>query len=145
MTDRYVIAYDGSDPSRDALEYAIEHFPDAELVVVHVVEVLEGYWTAYADFEELSEAGHPAADQIQKKGERVIEEARELASEHGRDVETVLQAGDPARRIVSEAEDVNADGIVIGSHGRTGGSRVLFGSVAENVVRRAPVPVTVVR
>ncbi len=35
--------------------------------------------------------------------------------------------------------------IVIGSHGRTDGSRILLGSVAEKVVRRSPVPVTVVR
>jgi nucleotide-binding universal stress UspA family protein len=43
------------------------------------------------------------------------------------------------------AEDHDVDGIVMGSHGRSGISRVLLGSVAETAVRRAPCPVTIVR
>ena len=49
------------------------------------------------------------------------------------------------REIIGFAEDNDVSHIVIGSHGRTGASRVLLGSVAQTVVRRAPTPVTVVR
>jgi nucleotide-binding universal stress UspA family protein len=60
-------------------------------------------------------------------------------------VETATVLGRPARAIVEYAEEEVVDAIVIGSHGRDGVARLLPGSVAETVVRRSPVPVTVVR
>jgi nucleotide-binding universal stress UspA family protein len=60
-------------------------------------------------------------------------------------VETRLLEGEPASSIVDLARDVGADLIVIGSHGRTGLSRVLMGSVAEHVVRKAGCPVLTVK
>src|SRR5437016_7879524 len=56
-----------------------------------------------------------------------------------------LLAGDPASAIVEAAEQENADLIVIGTHGRTGLTRLLMGSVAEAVVRRAKCPVLTVK
>jgi len=53
--------------------------------------------------------------------------------------------GRPTKVIVEYADDHDIDQIVMGSHGRSGMSRILLGSVAEIVVRRASVPVTVVR
>ena len=57
--------------------------------------------------------------------------------------ETVV--GRPARTIVDYAEQEDVDAVVVGSNGREGISRILLGSVAETVVRRSPVLVTVVR
>lgn len=54
-------------------------------------------------------------------------------------------SGDPAIEIVKQAAAVEADLIVLGTHGRTGIKRLLLGSVAENVVRTASCPVFVVR
>lgn len=56
-----------------------------------------------------------------------------------------LLVGDPATAIVEAAESENADMIVIGTHGRTGLTRLLMGSVAEAVVRRAKCPVLTVK
>jgi nucleotide-binding universal stress UspA family protein len=56
-----------------------------------------------------------------------------------------LEGGDPATEIARAAQEWPADIIVMGSHGRGGISRVLLGSVAEQVVRHAPCPVLVVR
>jgi universal stress protein A len=56
-----------------------------------------------------------------------------------------LTMGDPAGEIVRLAGDENAEMIVLGTHGRTGLSRVLMGSVAEAVVRHATCPVLVYR
>jgi len=53
--------------------------------------------------------------------------------------------GRPAREITDELESGEYDHVVMGSHGRSGVSRILLGSVAETVLRRSPVPVTVVR
>lgn len=52
-----------------------------------------------------------------------------------------LKTGEPARVILEEAEALGAELIVMGTHGRTGIDRVLFGSVAEKVVRASPCPV----
>jgi nucleotide-binding universal stress UspA family protein len=59
-------------------------------------------------------------------------------------VETLVQRGDPVTEILRMAEDGASDLIVMGTHGRSGIKRALLGSVAENVVHRAPCPVLVV-
>lgn len=56
-----------------------------------------------------------------------------------------LLVGDPATAIVEAAEQESVDLIVIGTHGRTGLTRLLMGSVAENVVRKAKCPVLTVK
>ncbi len=56
-----------------------------------------------------------------------------------------LLVGEPAREILRFAESNKIDLIVMGSHGRTGLSRLLTGSVAEAVIRRSPVPVLTVK
>ncbi len=61
----------------------------------------------------------------------------EVPGESDTTVRTVHEVGHPARTVVNH--------VVVGSHGREGVSRLLLGSVAEKIVRRSPVPVTVVR
>ncbi len=56
-------------------------------------------------------------------------------------VEHRLCRGDAATEIIDLAQDIKADLIVMGTHGRTGVGRLLMGSVAEAVLRRAPCPV----
>ncbi len=60
-------------------------------------------------------------------------------------VEHVVKEGDPAIEILRVAEETHCDLIVMGTHGRTGLGRVLMGSVAEQIVRRACCPVLTVR
>jgi nucleotide-binding universal stress UspA family protein len=52
-----------------------------------------------------------------------------------------LEEGTPAAEILRVAQQIHADLIVLGTHGRTGLTRLLMGSVAEQVVRQAPCPV----
>jgi len=56
-----------------------------------------------------------------------------------------IRSGSPWREIVDEARKLPADLIVVGTHGRTGAARLLFGSQGEQVLRHAPCPVLVVR
>jgi nucleotide-binding universal stress UspA family protein len=56
-----------------------------------------------------------------------------------------LAEGDPAGEIIRLAEETDCDLIVMGTHGRKGLGRLLMGSVAENVMRRAPCPVLTVK
>ena len=60
-------------------------------------------------------------------------------------VESVVRFGDPAQEIVREAEQFDADLIAMPARGRTGVSRLIFGSVAEQVACRAPMAVAIVR
>jgi universal stress protein A len=60
-------------------------------------------------------------------------------------VEHRLEYGDPAKMILEVAQEIGADLIVMGTHGRTGLRRLLMGSVAERIVRTASCPVLTVR
>jgi nucleotide-binding universal stress UspA family protein len=60
-------------------------------------------------------------------------------------ITTVTYTGFPHVEIINSAKEVNADMIVMGTHGRTGLSHVLLGSVAERVIRTSDIPVLTVR
>ena len=77
--------------------------------------------------------------------EAMLEDYRDTATARGIEAETILTTGKPARRILETVETNDVDHIVMGSRGRSGFGRVLFGSVAETVTRRASVPVAIVR
>ena len=61
------------------------------------------------------------------------------------EVETIVVKGVPFNEIINASTEIGADLVVIGTHGRTGISHVMLGSVAEKVVRKAPCPVLTVR
>ncbi|WP_027192422.1 universal stress protein [Fundidesulfovibrio putealis] len=63
----------------------------------------------------------------------------------GADAEGKVLVGYPAEEILNMAEDENADLIIMGTHGRTGIDRILFGSVAEKVVKSSTCPVLTIR
>lgn len=132
---------DGSESAEEALTYAIENDPDADIVVSHVIDVT-AVTTAAGPAVVLDDKVAEAAEAHAKN---VFERAHELADAAGHegDLDTAMDEGDPAAAIVSRAE--NVDAVVMGSQGRDGAARLLLGSVAETVVRRASVPVTVVR
>lgn len=58
--------------------------------------------------------------------------------------ETIVISGDPAERVLDTARGLDADLIVMGTHGRRGLSHLVLGSVAERVVRESPTPVLTV-
>ena len=143
MADHVLVPMDASTMAERALAFALEEHPNARITVVHVINPLEDAYVAsdddlYAQFSALKEAAR-------RRAENLFEEVEETAAAAGREVETELVIGQPARLIVELAEDRDADQIVIGSHGRSGVARILLGSVAETVSRRSPVPVTIVK
>jgi nucleotide-binding universal stress UspA family protein len=142
MTNRILVPVDGSEPSDDALEFALDRFPEATVTVVYVVDPMVDYSRRRA-YPGYAGPGEFATEV--EKGESVLEEVTDRYGGSGAHLETEIVMGRPARAIVEFAEANEVDGIVLGSHGCDGTARVLLGSVAEAVVRRAPVPVTVVR
>jgi nucleotide-binding universal stress UspA family protein len=82
---------------------------------------------------------------LESEGEAALDRVEELADGTNVLVEGTIVDGSPAPRIVEHAEQIDCDLVVMGSLGRSGVDRLLLGSVAERVVRSAPVPVLTVR
>ncbi len=142
MSERILVPMDDSEPAVDALTYALESYPDSTVEVFTVVDITDG---GYVDGAGLSWAHDDLQAAAEERGEAILETARDIAAEHGVDIETEQTIGTPTRAIVDRCASGDFDAVVIGSHGREGAPRVLLGSVAEMVVRRSPIPVTVVR
>ncbi|WP_049936739.1 universal stress protein [Haloplanus natans] len=142
MVKRLLVPIDGSDPADAALEFALEEYPDADITLLSVIDPTD---VGYGSIEAAPSTFEHLQENAEERTQNVLDEASNRAAEYGIDVTTETVIGMPSRAIVEWAENKDMDGIVIGSHGRKGVTRVLLGSVAESVVRRSPVPVTVVR
>jgi nucleotide-binding universal stress UspA family protein len=142
MGRRILVPVDGSEQSRDACAFAIEEYPDSELVLLHVINPAEAGYSAQASIPSFSEEWYEHA---KEEAAELFEEVRSEASEAGVEVSSDTVVGKPSRSIVEYADENDIDQIVMGSHGRSGVTRILLGSVAESVVRDASVPVTVAR
>ncbi len=141
MGKRILVPVDGSEQAHEACAFVVREFPDAELVLLHVVNPAEAGYSAQASIPSFSEEWY---DQQREQAEDLFEAVETDVPEEV-DVSSDIEVGKPVAVIVEHAENEDVDQIVMGSHGRSGVSRVLLGSVAETVVRRSPVPVTVVR
>jgi len=150
MSKRILVAVDGSEEAAEALRFAADEWPDADLTALHVINPADSATGADGGFPGASDQWYESAKQ---RGKRTLSEATGAVD---RNVETRLEVGRPTKTILGVAggeKPVGGDDeagepfdhLVLASRGRTGLSRVLLGSVAEGVVRRAEVPVTVVR
>ncbi|MFN9367843.1 MAG: universal stress protein [Planctomycetia bacterium] len=107
----------------------------ARLLIVHVEEPP----LAYGGGELYYGLPEPSSERILKMLEDVKPADPAVPFAHR------LTMGDPAAEVIRIAADEGAEMIVLGTHGRTGFGRLLMGSVAEAIVRRAPCPVLVYR
>ena len=128
---------DYSDSSFNALKYAIEMTikDSAVLFLMHVFNY------GGLKFEtEHSPDSETIAIMEKKLRNNIPQEMRHLIK-----VETLITVGTPVEVILTVARDKKADLIVMGTHGRTGITQKLIGSVMERVVRNAPCPVLCIR
>lgn len=134
---------DFSEGALSALPYAVDMAKSygAKLYMLHIIydiATASGWYVPHVSFDEMYkdlEAG--AKKELERFG---LEERKDL-----KDVELVVIRGVPYEEILKFAQEKGIDLIVIGTHGRKGLDRVLFGSTAERVVRNAPCPVLTVR
>jgi nucleotide-binding universal stress UspA family protein len=128
---------DFSESSRPAFELACALARDysAALVVTHVVPPTSAFAVDGIAIPLPAEEPYEARARLAN----VRPDARHAEVEHR------LLEGDPITMILKLAEDVKADMIVMGTHGSSGLMRLLVGSVAEGVMRKAPCPVLTVR
>ncbi|QPV62171.1 universal stress protein [Halosimplex litoreum] len=142
MGKRILVPVDGSEQAHRAFEFVTEEFDDAEVVLLHVINPAEAGYSAQASIPSFSEEWYESE---QAAAEELFAEIAALADGTELSTERETEVGKPTRAIVEFADENGIDQIVMGSHGRSGVTRILLGSVAEAVVRRSPVPVTVVR
>lgn len=140
---RIVFASDFSTASRPALASAIElaRALKAEILLTHALVPIvpaDGMYAAYVDWGTLEKATREAAQvQIDRLAARV--------RQRGIRVSTSLASGNAADEIVRVAKARKAGLIVMGTHGRSGLSRFVLGSVAMRVMSSASCPVVTVR
>lgn len=139
MVSKVLVAMDDSAMAERALEFALDAYPEAAITVAHVVGVPSPFMVEVAELALADDI----EDTANARAEVVFERARAIADEFGVPITTVVEIGHPSRAIVGLAPAF--DVVVVGSHGRNLLSRILLGNVAERIVRRSPVPVTVVR
>ena len=142
-----LVAIDFSPFSERALSWAAQAARcfDAPLLVLHVVHDPEsdpGYYRRSLDADEpLQRLEEAASEMMIEFLERMSGQIPELPP----DLERRLVIGVPATRILEVAKEVDAQLIVMGSHGRTGLSHALLGSKALSVAQLSPIPVTIVK
>ena len=113
----------------------------AKIVMVHVI-------SARAALEMTAQPGNPWESVLEREDNAMIEIFQScLQSNIGQTVETqtLVEVGLAAENIIEAAIERAADLIVMATHGRTGLSHALMGSVTEKVVRQAPCPVLTIR
>lgn len=137
---RVLCPVDLSDGSARALEHAVRlaRFFDADLRVVHVLPSLVETVPPY-----LAPADYPFVEPRREAEERLAAFVEPVRG-RGVPVEAVVRVGRPARAIEEMALEVQADVIVMATHGRTGLGHLVLGSVTERVLRRAACPVMAV-
>jgi universal stress protein A len=137
MTKKILFPTDFSTASDAGLEQAtaLARGMNAKLIILHVEEPP----MAYAAGELYYGVPEPNTEALEKLLYKVTPTDPEIPCSHR------LLTGDTATEILRTAEQEHVDLIVMGTHGRTGMKRLVMGSVAEQVVRRAKCPVMTTR
>ena len=136
-----LVPFDGSKLAVEALRFAYERFPEAEMTALFVVDTSVTYQPERYVGVKLGEI----YEQREKEGEDLLEEAESIAAEFDAPLTTVVERGRPWQEILDYVDDHDIDHVVLGSHSRDFLERFFVGSVAERVVDRIPVPVTLIR
>jgi len=140
VIEKILAPLDFSDASVYALGYAktiAEKF-GAKLYLYHCITDINAYVSYVPSF--------PAEEVLKGLREDAIKEMEHIINRYSlKNVETVIEVGNPADGVVSFAKKNNIDLIVIGAHGKSGIERFMFGSTTEKVMRMCDVPVLEVK
>jgi nucleotide-binding universal stress UspA family protein len=136
-----LVPHDFSEAAQNALSFALDLAGKlgARVTVMHAYEVVP------AGYGDVVWATANMLGQIEGAARAALDGIVERSSRPGVEVGSLLRQGPAWNEINSAAKELNADLIVMGTHGRHGFARALLGSVAEKVVRTAPCPVITVQ
>jgi nucleotide-binding universal stress UspA family protein len=137
MYETVLVPIDGSDQSQAALDHAVA-LAESHGATVHLLYVAD------TNRDSLTVQGGEVVDALEQEGDRIVS-AAVGGLDPGVDVVDTVLTGDPVETILDYAGSVDADLVVMGTHGRRGLDRYLLGSTTERVVRLSSVPVLTIR
>lgn len=142
---RLLVPVDFSPYSQEALDHAVflAKRLDGELYLLHVFEP-PFYPPAGRSLDVPSEV-YQWIRGLKEDASKKLSDLAAVVAHQGVRIQPFLKEGVPFMVILEMAAEVDADLIVMGTHGRTGLARVMLGSVAERIVRKSPCPVYTVR
>lgn len=154
MGRHILVAMETTASSEAALEFALQEYPDSRITVLHVLESSDPlglfgrpepgeYLVPHLDEELLPDPGWFERGQC-RKAKEVFDRSRQIADEHGREIDLATKSGKTAPKIAEYAENNAIDYIVIGDRNYRGVSRALFGNIAASIGRRTSIPVTII-
>ncbi len=138
-----LVPIDFSDCAMDVVRQASSRASQeaASVVLLHVMTMPEGVGPDTLVEPEGASERIPALEHLRREAERLMPPYVEEATRAGVSVDVRYETGDPARAIVHVASEMGSQRIVMGTHGRKGLSRLVLGSVADQVRKLADCPV----
>jgi len=137
---KVLVAYDGSEPSRKALDRAIEMATShkGEVILLTVTEPVCPLGVTEMDCGKMDEI-------LRSQTEAILKSVKEELEKRNIKADTVVRVGNPADEIVKCADEAGVDMIVVGSHGRHGARIFFLGSVSSRVASHANRSVVIVK
>ncbi|SDQ50688.1 universal stress protein [Natronobacterium texcoconense] len=132
--ERLLLPTDGSDGATIATEWGIE-------LASRLESSLHALYSIDTSPFDADRASDDLLEVLENRGEAALDAVREHGEDAGVDVSGSTVTGSPVREVPTYATENDVDLIVMGTHGRTGIGQWFLGSVTENVVRQAEVPV----
>ena len=143
MSNKILVALDGSDGGKRALQAAVSHaqLTSSDLVLTYVID-----WSPYSFHtpEELEERHKRRESEIQRAQDSILGPETAALAESGLKVETVVRHGKIAETLNDLSQEYGVSQIYIGRMGESRVRSMIFGSVTAALVQSSEVPVTVV-
>ncbi len=143
MSNKYVVACDGSQSSERAVAYAIEQARNngGAVLIAHVLE-----WSPYSFLtpDELEERHKRRNEELARAKTALIDPILASISDDGVEVDSVIKYGHVAETLADIATEAGATQLIIGRTGESSVKARVFGSVVGTLAQIAPVPCTIV-
>lgn len=148
---KVLIALDYDPPAQKIAEtgYALAKDMNAEVFLLHVVSEAVYYSSSnyspimgYEGFNNLDMISMANVEELRKAASDYLDKSKQYLKDIS--IQTLIKEGDFADGILEAAKEINADIIVMGSHGRHGLDKVLLGSVAEQVLHKTEIPLFII-
>ena len=148
---KVLIALDYEPPAQKVAEtgYALAKGMNAEIVLLHVLSDASYYSSlnyfpvmGYEGFNNFSTVPAENINELRKTAQEFLDKSKQHLNDNA--ITTIIKEGDFAEGIIATATEINADVIVMGSHGRRGLDKMLMGSVAERVLHKSVIPLFII-
>ena len=143
MYKRILIATDGSDKSKKAAEEGMELAKalGAQVIALNVINEV----VIASAVRQLGSDRKEVEERLKVAGEKAVDNIKAMGTKMGVNVDAIVTIGAPANTDIDMAGAEQADLIIMGSHGESGATKLLIGSVVQKVLYWATIPVLVVR